>query len=179
MHNTFWARISSIPLFVGARELYPASCASVKAGWRKPAWTLPCLYIELIQCNCSVSPQPSLEEHQAFDIRRRALAFQVCTLRQSAVQYRCTRCMCVCVCVWVLEPCFHMIRLDSTNAILFYQFKSFGRGCKQPIQFCTNDDTGCVLVISIWDAGSSTATELCSWELSSKRSRCERLPVQQ
>ena len=30
-----------------------------------------------------------------------------------------------------------------------------GRGCKQPIQSCTNEDTGCVLVISIWDAKST------------------------
>ena len=29
------------------------------------------------------------------------------------------------------------------------------RGCKQPIQSCTNEDTGCVLVISIWDAKST------------------------
>ena len=29
----------------------------------------------------------------------------------------------------------------------------FSRGCKQPIQSCTNEDTGCVLVKSIRDAG--------------------------
>ena len=32
---------------------------------------------------------------------------------------------------------------------------STSRGCKQPIQSCTNEDTGCVLVISIWDAKST------------------------
>ena len=30
---------------------------------------------------------------------------------------------------------------------------SQSRGCKQPIQSCTNEDTGCVLVKSIRDAG--------------------------
>ena len=29
------------------------------------------------------------------------------------------------------------------------------RGCKQPTQSCTNENTGCVLVISIWDAKST------------------------
>ena len=29
----------------------------------------------------------------------------------------------------------------------------YSRGCKQPIQSCTNEDTGCVLVKSIRDAG--------------------------
>ena len=47
---------------------------------------------------------------------------------------------CVCVCVTL-----------GIIGIL----SDFSRGCKQPIQSCTNEDTGCVLVISIWDAKST------------------------
>ena len=37
--------------------------------------------------------------------------------------------------------------------ILF--LKMFSRGCKQRIQSCTNEDTACALVISIWGAKST------------------------
>ena len=45
--------------------------------------------------------------------------------------------VCVCVTLGVIGMLLHF----------------YSRGCKQPIQSCTNEDTGCVLVKSIRDAG--------------------------
>ena len=59
-------------------------------------------------------------------------------------------CVCVCVC--------HTLVLRVSTCFTFPpppRFSIQGRGCKQPIQSCTNEDTGCVLVISIWDAKST------------------------
>ena len=70
-----------------------------------------------------------------------------------------TRCLlkytsgCVCVCP-PLDKGFS----TATPSMLFNylcQPPYTSRGCKQPIQSCTNEDTGCVLVISIWDAKST------------------------
>ena len=52
----------------------------------------------------------------------------------------------VCVC----RPLVKGFPFLTSTAICFTS-----RGCKQPIQSCTNEDTGCVLVISIWDAKST------------------------
>ena len=51
--------------------------------------------------------------------------------------------MCVCVPL--------VITGIQSDCAFFFLFLS--RGCKQPIQSCTNEDTGCVLVKSIRDAG--------------------------
>ena len=55
-------------------------------------------------------------------------------------------CVCAQECVCVCAPCN---RRDSVELFLLF----FSRGCKQPIQSCTNEDTGCVLVKPIRDAG--------------------------